>query len=202
MQKKQDLAVLQTNGSGVLSFISGGGDYKNVAWLEYQDTTGAFRDIVGATSMAVGDRIVMPFNTTLDPYDILGTIGTNTFQVNSTGAYLVSFHMQLYTPNHYKLYIYNDTDSAFAPRPNATFTGAGTFASPTIAYAQVQGNNTNVCDTFYLQTGKTYTIRQSSDGTFTTFGTSTSYLFGNYAVGGITSRNTIARTCITKLSGV
>jgi len=193
---------LKTNGSGANpAWATVSTNHNGVAWLEYQDTAGSFRSLDGATGMSSGDRIVMPFNTTLDPYDILGTIGSNTFQVNATCAYLVSIHLQVHTPAHYKLFLYNDTDGAFAPRPNGTFTGAETFQAPVVAYATTQGNNVNVCDTYYLQTGKTYSVRQSSDN-MGGFSTSASYLFGNYSVGGITSRNTLARTCITKLSGV
>ena len=194
---------LKTNGSGANpAWSTVSTNHNGVAWLEYHDNTNLFRSLDSATGISTGDRVVLPFNTTLDPYDILGTIGSNTFQVNSTCAYLVTIHMQIHSSQHHKTFLYNDTDGAFAPRPNGTFAGAETFAAPIISYGVTQGTNINSSDTYYLQTGKTYSVRVSADGSFQSFSTGTSSLFGNYSVGGITSKNTLARTCITKLSGV
>jgi hypothetical protein len=168
--------------------------------IEYQDTAAQFKGL-NHFGHGTGDRVICPFNTVFDPYNIFGTTGSNVFQVNTTGSYHVSIYLMKHTLGHHKIYLYNDTDSAFVPRPTAALTGAETFAAPLVSYNVTQGYNANDSDVVYLQTGKNYSIRSSNDNS-QTFSVGTSYLYGNYADGGITSRNTVLRAAITKLAEV
>jgi hypothetical protein len=175
-------------------------NFQDYAMLEYVDTAGRFTDL-STFGHSSGDRIVMPYNTVFDPYDILGTTGSNVFQVNSTGAYHISIYLMRHTIGHHKIFMYNDTDNQFVPRPTATLNGAETFQSPLVAYNTTQGYNANPDDVYYLVAGKNYSMRSSNDAS-SPFGVSTSWLYGNYVVGGINSRNTVSRCAITKLAGV
>ena len=71
-----------------------------------------------------------------------------------------------------------------------------------IGYNQNQGFNQNINDFYYLETGHTYSIRGSNDGSTSNFSTTTSELLGNHTAGGVNSYNTIFRTKLTKMSGV
>ena len=175
-------------------------EMQKLGLIEYQDTAAQFKGM-NHFGHGSGDRVVCPFNTVFDPYNIFGTTGSNVFQVNSTGSYHVSIYLMKHTLGHHKIYLYNDTDSAFVPRPTAALTGAETFAAPLVSYNVTQGYNANDSDVLYLQTGKNYSIRSSNDAA-QLFSSGTSYLFGNYAVGGVTSRNTVLRAAITKLAEV
>jgi hypothetical protein len=194
---------LKTNGSGANpAWSTVSTNHNGVAWLEYQSSSAQFNGLVGIAGLSSGDRIVVPFNTTTDPYDILGTVGSNAFQVNTTGAYMVHMHMAVHTNQHYKMFIYNNTNDTYAPRANATFTGAETFQAPIVSYSTGQGSSIAVSDCYWLDSSKSYQMRQSSDGSISDFNTTTSYLYGNYSINGTTSRNTIMRLTLTKLSGV
>ena len=56
-------------------------------------------------------------------------------------------------------------------------------------------------DFYYLETGHTYSVRISNDGSTNPFSTATSNLLGNHTAGGINKYNTIFRTKLTKMSG-
>ena len=174
----------------------------DTAIFEYQDSIGRFTSIDSATGMGIGDRIVVPYNSLLDPYSIIASSGSNNFQVTTTGAYRADMYCQVHNLNHHKLFIYNSTDNQFAPRPNGSFTGGDNFQAPIVSYNVGQGENSNTADCYWLDSSKVYQMRQSSDNTIGTFNSNTSYLFGNYSIGGITSRNTLMRLTLTKLSGV
>jgi hypothetical protein len=178
-------------------------DHSGVAWFEYLYGTGQFGDmhsIAGYTG--AHDRGTIPFNSVTDPYNIIGTTGSNTFEVNSTGMYEASIVMALHVFNHHKMFLYNDTDGKYAERPNTGLTGTQTHQSPMIGYNHSQGQVFNMNDFYYLETGHTYSIRGSNDGSTSAFSTSTSQLLGNHTAGGVNSYNTIFRTKLTKMSGV
>jgi len=189
-----------SDGDGSFSYNSISTNTTGVALLEYQDTAARFTDIstFGVTS---GDRITIPFNTVFDPYNIIGTTGSNVFRVNASCAYHVSIYIMKHTMGHHKMYLYNTTNNKFAPRPVAALTSGESFQAPLVSYNVTQGYNANPCDIYYLETGVDYSVRMTNDGS-QVFGTNRSDLFGNYAINGVTSRNTVMRACITKLAGV
>ena len=195
---------LKTQGSGanpVWGDVSS--NHTGTAWFEYLYGTGSFGDmhsIAGYTG--AHNRGTIPFNTVTDPYNIIGTTGSNTFEVNSTGMYEANIQMRIYTYNHYKMFLYNDTDGKYAERPNTGLTGTQTHQSPLIGYNQTQSEVSNLNDFYYLETGHTYSIRGSNDGSTAAFGTSTGHLLANHTAGGVNSYNTIFRTKLTKMSGV
>ena len=178
-------------------------NHTGVAWFEYLYGTGSFGDmhsIAGYTN--AHDRGTIPFNTLTDPYNIIGTTGSNTFQVNSTGMYEASIYMSMHRYNHFKMFLYNDTDGKYAERPNTGLTGTQTHQSPVVGYNTDQGQVFNMHDFYYLETGHTYSIRGSNDGNTGAFSSSTSQLLANHTAGGVNSYNTIFRTKLTKMSGV
>lgn len=194
---------LKTNGAGANpQWSTVTTNLNDTAWLEYTTTSGEFRSLEHYTGITSGERVVTPFNTVTDPYNILGTIGSNTFRVNSSGVYLVSISVQIHTMAHYKLYLYDSTNNKYAPRPNSTWNGEDTYQAPLVSYGQNQGSNHNIDDFYYLSTGIDYSSRYSNDGTIAGFATSSAYLYGNTSLNGINTRNTTHRTTLTKMSGI
>ena len=173
----------------------------DTAWLEYQDATARFRDSQGITGRGTGDRIVVPLNSYLDPYGIINSLSGNQFTVTSTGAYVVDMYYSDHNIGHFKMFLYNDTDSKFAQRPTSALTAGDNYQAPIIGYATGQGQNDNMGDLYYLETGHNYTFRTTQDNSGS-FSTTTSQHFGNYTTSGVTSRNTVARVNLTKMSGV
>ena len=178
-------------------------NHTGVAWFEYLYGTGSFGDMHSiAGYQNAHDRVTIPFNSLTDPYNIIGTTSSNTFQVNSTGMYEASITMAMHLFNHFKMFLYNDTDSKYAERPNTGLTGTQTHQSPMIGYNHSQGQVFNMNDFYYLETGHSYSIRASNDGNTGAFSSSTAQILGNHQAGGVNSYNTIFRTKLTKMSGV
>ena len=175
-------------------------EHSGMALIEYHDGAGAFRSLDSATGHGSGDRITVPFNAVFDPYNILGTTGSNSFAVNTTGAYKASISISNHQFGHHMMYLY-EHNVKFAPRANSTLTGGETWKAPLTSYSTGQGHNENSDDVYWLDSTKTYQVRSTSDNS-ATFSTGTSQHFGNYSIGGITSYNTLMRCCLTKLSGV
>ena len=173
----------------------------DTAWLEYQDATARFRDLSGISGRGNGDRVVVPLNSLFDPYSIVNSFSGNQFTVTSTGAYFVDMFFTDHGMAHHKMYLYNDSDSKFAQRPTSNLTGADNYQSATVGYTTGQGHNNNSGDCYYLETGHNYTFRTSQDGD-ASFSQTTSWLYGDYAIGGVTTRNCVARVNLTKMSGV
>ena len=195
--------VLTTQGSGANpSWATVTTNLNDTAWLEYTTTGGDFRSLEHYTGVSSGERVTTPFNTVTDPYNILGTIGTNTFRVNSSGVYFVSISVQIHALYHYKLYLYDNTNNRYAPRPNSTWNGEDTYQAPLVSYGFNQGSNHNIDDFYYLSTGVDYSSRYSNDNGIGGFSTNTSYLYGNTSLNGINTRNTTHRTRLTKMSGI
>jgi len=193
---------LKTGGSGANpSWGTVTSNLTNTAWLEYQDATGRFRDLQGISGRGTGDRIVVPLNSEFDPYGIINSLSGNQFTVTSTGSYFVDMSYTDHGINHYKMFLYNDSDSKFAQRPTSALTAGDDYQAPLIGYATGQGSNQGMGDCYYLETGHNYTFRTSQDGS-NSFSQTTSWLYGNYTTSGVTSRNTVARVNITKMSGV
>jgi len=173
----------------------------DTAWLEYQDATARFRDSQGISGRGSGDRIVVPLNSYFDPYSLINSLSGNQFTVTSTGAYFVDMYYSDHNIGHFKMYLYNDTDSKFAQRPTSALTAGDNYQAPIIGYATGQGQNDNVGDCYYLETGHNYTFRTTQDNG-SSFSTGTSQHYGDYTTSGVTSRNTVARVNLTKMSGV
>lgn len=172
------------------------------AWFTFLDS-GNLRDIFAASGAGGGDRAVMPFSNVLDPFDIIGTTGSNQFQVNATGYYDVDAGHTGHANGHYHPpYVYNNTDSAFAPRPNGSFSGSESWMTATPSYASAQDPRSNTAsEPYYLVAGKNYSFRISTEQTGG-LGSTTNYLNGGYTVGGIQKYNAPFKAAITKLSGV
>ena len=174
-----------------------------MAWFEYQYGTGSFGDMHSVAGFqGTHDLGTIPWNTLTDPYNIIGTAGSNVFQVNTTGAYEISFSFRMHQFNHYKIFAYNDTDSKYAERPNTALTGTVANQAPLIGYNTGQGEVHQLHDFYYLETGHTYSFRANNDTGSSNFSTGTSSLLGNHTSGGVNSYNTIFRVKVTKLSGV
>lgn len=178
-------------------------NHTGLAWFEYMYGTGSFGDMHSiAGFQGVHNLSVIPWNTLTDPYNIIGTAGSNVFQVNTTGAYEISFSFRMHQFNHYKIFLNNDTDGKYAERPNTALTGTQTFQAPLIGYNTGQGEVHQLHDFYYLETGHNYSFRASNDTGTSNFSTGTSSLLGNHTSGGVNSYNTIFRVKVTKLSGV
>ena len=79
-------------------------NHTGVAWFEYLYGTGSFGDMHSiAGYQNAHDRVTIPFNSLTDPYNIIGTTSSNTFQVNSTGMYEASITMAMHLFNHFKM---------------------------------------------------------------------------------------------------
>jgi len=178
-------------------------NHTGLAWFEYQYGTGTFGDMHSVAGFqGVHNLAVIPWNTLTDPYNIIGTAGSNSFQVNTTGAYEISFSFRMHQFNHYKIFLNNDTDGKYAERPNTALTGTVANQAPMIGYNTGQGEVHQLHDFYYLETGHSYSFRATNDTGSSNFSTSTSSLLGNHTSGGVNSYNTIFRVKVTKLSGV
>ena len=178
-------------------------NHTGLAWFEYQYGTGSFGDMHSVAGFQGAHNLsVIPWNTLTDPYNIIGTAGSNVFQVNTTGAYEVSFNFRMHQFNHYKIFLNNDTDGKYAERPNTALTGTQTHQAPMIGYNTGQGEISQLHDFYYLETGHNYSFRATNDTGSSNFSTGTSTLLGNHTSGGVNSYNTIFRVKVTKLSGV
>lgn len=208
-----DIATLPAGGSVGQALVKDGsnnaswGDTisvnEGIAWLEYMDTSANFRGLYSAVGALGTQRAHLPFNTVNDPHNILNTATSNQFTVHTSGVYTLEGMMAAHSSAHQTgLYIYNDTDNTFAPRPNSTFSGVNTYSASNIGYDSNQDpQGTQAADLSWLIAGKTYSIRWSNEANSTALGTSTSWLFGNYTYNGMNQRNVLMRAVITKLGG-
>jgi hypothetical protein len=172
------------------------------AWLEYVDSTAAFRGYFAAVGAIGTNRAICPFNNSIDPHSMFTSVGSNSFVVNTSGLY--TFDAQYAGHNHMHmigLYLYNSTDNTYATKPNATFNGTSSVAGSMIGYGETDDPTHTMNDIYYLSSTKTYTIRYSGDTNNAALGTSNSLLFGNYTVNGVTQNNILLRGVISKLGG-
>tara|TARA_R110001592_G_scaffold1632_3_gene9497 strand:- start:4687 stop:5571 length:885 start_codon:yes stop_codon:yes gene_type:complete len=175
-----------------------------IAFFSYVDSSGLFRDLWGATNPGSGDRMLLPFNETYDPYSVLSSIGSNTFNVATTGVYTLNIHFTNHVPNHYcGPFIYDESSGAFAKKPNAGFTGSINETAPMVGYVASQGAGLNESDAlYYLENNKQYSFRFSADGAMGVFSTTTNYVLANYTVSGVVKNNSLFRATITKMEAV
>jgi len=175
-----------------------------IAFFAYIDSSANFRDLWGAANPGTGDRMLMPFNESYDPYSVLASVGTNTFNVAATGVYTLNVHFTNHVPNHYcGPFIYDESSSSFAKKPNAGFTGSINETAPMVGYVASQGAGLNESDAlYYLETNKQYSFRFSADGAMGIFSTTTAHTLGNYTVSGVVKNNSLFRATITKMEAV
>ena len=139
-----------------------------------------------------------------DAGDILAASGSNYFSVNATGFYVAQTHWTSHQPAHFRWpYLYNRTDSKAvgAPPVGNAMNSLTTTQHTMVCYQTGQGGGSTFGEPYYLETGKDYDWRYSSDGGENQFGTSTSHLSGSYSNGGVTQQNVVFRAQLT-LMGV
>jgi hypothetical protein len=172
------------------------------ASLDFTKTSGTMNSYFAQTGTSAGDRIVMQFNVVNDPYNILATAGSNQFTVSKTGVHLMQGQWAGHNNAHYwGLYIFNNTDNRFAPLPNSTFTGGDGFSSVPYGFSAVADPlHTAAPNYYWLETGKTYTIRNSVEGTGG-LGSGTNYLAAGYTINGVPMHHSMHRTTLYRLRG-
>ena len=92
----------------------------------------------------------------------------------------------------------------YAEIPNSGFTGVDTNkgGAPLVGYVTSQDPSMGAGCFYYLETGHNYSVRWSKENGGGGLGSSTSYLLANHSVGGVTKRNCLHRTVITKMGAV
>lgn len=172
------------------------------ATLEQRQTSGNMTNYFNISGQSAGDRVTMIFNTVTDPYNVFATAGSNTFTVSKTGVHLTQGQYPGHQNLHYwGLYLYNNTDNRFAPLPNSTYTGAENFASVLYGYSTVQDPLATAASNYYwLETGKTYSVRSSIQQTGA-LGTGTGYLAAGYTINSIPMHHSVHRTTLYRLRG-
>jgi len=180
-------------------------NHTGVALLEYIETGASFRDLQTATGNTASERCLIAFNTVQDPYNILGTTGSNVFAVNTTGAYFVESSVTGHDIVHYNQpFLFNDTDSKYCEIPNSSFSGvdANKGGAPLVGYVTSQDPSMGSGCFYYLETGHNYSVRWSKDNSGNGLGSSSGILLANHTVGGVAKRNCLHRTVITKMGAV
>lgn len=198
--------VLRTNSSAnALEFGTVSSDHTGVALIEYIMTSG-FNDLQSVAGITTGTNTQLPFNTVQDPYNILGTVGSNVFQVNTTGAYLFNVTWSSHNLVHYvHPYLYNDTDSKYAEIPNSGFTGvdANKGGAPGPGYVTSSDpTNPGAGVFYYLETGHNYSVRVSTENSGNGLGSSVTQLQAQHTVGGVARRLAPLRVELTKMGSV
>ena len=177
-------------------------NYTNVAIFQYTHNS-SFRSYKDAVSMSSGpDNVQLQFNQVYDAGDILASSGSNYFAVNTTGYYVAQVHWTSHAPGHRRFpYLYNRTNSkpVGAPVTGNAMNSLTTTQHNMVCYQTGQGGGSTFGEPYYLETGKNYDWRYSSDGNENAFGTGTARLSGNYALGGVTMQNVVFRAQLTQM---
>lgn len=175
-----------------------------IAFMNYVDSSNSFQDLWGAANPGTGDRMLLPFNEVYDPYSVLASTGTNVFYVAATGVYSLNIHFTNHEARHFSgPFVYDESASTFAKKPNAGFTGSINTTAPMAGYTITQGAGQNESDAlYYLSTGVQYSFRFSADGTMSSFGSGSAYIKANYTVNGVTKNNGLFRATLTKMEAV
>ena len=200
-QSGQSGKFLTTDGSSV-SFGTVESDLNKFALFKYEHTSGNnFHDYAGVSGMGGNaNNTHLNFNYVQDHGNILGTVGSNSFEVNTTGSYLYTVHIGLHTPEHYRApYIYNDSDNKAAEDYNNGSVRTG-LRSTGIQYASGDGTSSFHGQMAYLYSGKTYNWRFSNDGGNSSWQTSTSRLVPSHTVGGVQMYNCVFTAILQKVS--
>ena len=201
-QSGQAGKFLKTDGSAV-SFGTVVQDYTNFAIFQYTHNSD-FRSYSNEISFNGNpNNAQVQFNQVFDAGDILAASGSNYFSVNATGFYVAKTHWTSHGPAHWRFpYLYNRTNSKAvgAPPTGNAMNSLTTTQHNMVCYQTGQGGGSTFGEPYYLETGKDYDWRYSSDGNENSFSTSTSWLSGNYTGhGGTKQQNVIFRAELTKV---
>ncbi len=152
--------------------------------------------------MSGNNNVQLQYNQVYDAGDILASSASNKFSVNATGFYVAQTHWTSHQPAHFRWpYLYNRTDSKAvgAPPVGNAMNSLTTSQHGMVCYQTGQGGGSTFGEPYYLETGKEYDWRYSSDGGENQFSTSTSHLSGSYTLGGVTQQNVVFRAQLTQM---
>ena len=178
-------------------------NFTNTAIFQYSHNS-SFRSYSGEVSLSGNNNVQLQYNQVYDAGDILASSASNKFSVNATGFYVAQTHWTSHQPAHFRWpYLYNRTDSKAvgAPPVGNAMNSLTTSQHGMVCYQTGQGGGSTFGEPYYLETGKDYDWRYSSDGSESNFGTSTSHLSGSHTNGGVTQQNVVFRAQLT-LMGV
>ena len=176
-------------------------NFTNTAIFQYSHNS-AFRSYSGEVSLSGNNNVQLQYNQVYDAGDILAASASNKFSVNATGFYVAQTHWTSHQPAHFRWpYLYNRTDSKAvgAPVTGNNMDSITTTQHGMVCYQTGQGGGSTFGEPYYLETGKEYDWRYSSDGGENQFGTSTSHLSGSYSNGGVTQQNVVFRAQLTQM---
>jgi hypothetical protein len=111
---------LQTNGSGVLSFVSSGGKFESALFhVRDEKSSGTASGAAGSTTTQT--RVL----NTVKTNEISGaSLASNQITLPS-GTYFISARVPVFMVNQHKSFLYNVTDSANAVIGSAEYTSSG-----------------------------------------------------------------------------
>ena len=178
-------------------------NYTNVAIFQYSHNS-TFRGYSGEISMSANpNNVQLQFNMVYDAGDILAASGSNYFSVNATGYYVAQVHWTSHAPAHFRFpYLYNRTNSKAvgAPPVGNAMNSLTTTSHGVVCYQTGQGGGSTFGEPYYLETGKNYDWRYSSDGGEGTFSTGTAWISGSYSGhGSVTQQNVVFRAQLTQM---
>ena len=177
-------------------------NFTNTAIFQYSHNS-QFRSYSGEISFGSSpNNVQLQFNQVYDAGDILAASASNYFSVNTTGYYVAQTHWTSHQPAHFRWpYLYNRTDSKAvgAPPVGNAMNSLTTSQHGMVCYQTGQGGGSTFGEPYYLETGKDYDWRYSSDGSESNFGTSTSHLSGSHTNGGVTQQNVVFRAQLTQM---
>ena len=180
-------------------------NFTNTAIFQYSHNS-SFRSYSGEISFSGNpDNVQLQFNQVYDAGDILAASASNYFSVNTTGYYVAQTHWTSHQPAHFRWpYLYNRTNSKAvgAPPVGNAMNSLTTSQHNMTCYQTGQGGGSTFGEPYYLETGKDYDWRYTSDGGENSFSTSTAKLSGSYSGNGsVTQQNVVFRAQLT-LMGV
>ena len=178
-------------------------NFTNSAIFQYSHNS-SFRSYSGEISFSGNpDNVQLQFNMVYDAGDILASSGSNYFAVNATGYYVAQVHWTSHLPAHFRWpYLYNRTNSKAvgAPPTGNAMNSLTTSQHGMVCYQTGQGGGSTFGEPYYLETGKDYDWRYTSDGNENNFGTGTSRLSGSYSGNGsVTQQNVVFRAQLTQM---
>ena len=178
-------------------------NYTNVAIFQYTHNS-AFRSYSGEISLSGNpDNVQLQFNQVYDAGDILASSASNYFAVNTTGYYVAQVHWTSHAPSHFRWpYLYNRTNSkaVAAPVTGNAMNSITNIQHTMVCYQNGQGGGSTFGEPYYLETGKDYDWRYTSDGGEGSFGTGTSRLSGAYTGNGsVRQQNVVFRAQLTQM---
>ena len=178
-------------------------NFTNTAIFQYSHNS-SFRSYSGEISFSGNpDNVQLQFNQVYDAGDILASSGSNYFAVNATGYYVAQVHWTSHQPAHFRWpYLYNRTNSKAvgAPPVGNAMNSLTTSQHNMTCYQTGQGGGSTFGEPYYLETGKDYDWRYTSDGGEASFSTGTSRLSGAYSGNGsVTQQNVVFRAQLTQM---